>query len=384
MKFFSKSALIGGAGCLLSGTIAAQSEATYQDYATTTANVLIDKYYDQSTGQFDTLWWNSAITHTALADLSALLGGTSEVAGHDIFGFWDNLYSKHTGSTSVSNQGFLNPYYDDEGWWALFWIAAYDLTGISNYLSLAESVAADMYNTGQACGGGIWWSKSKSVVATIQNVLLMSVAAHLANRVPNSAAMYTGWADSSWAFLQNSGEYSGATFLLGGNTDDSTCKLIAGTNSIPSTYQQGVLIGALVELATAHGDGGYIDVAQSVAHVSITNSDFYNAQLGTMHEPLGAFDNDSAQFKGVLARNLMILNRAHPDINYLNIITKSADSIWANAMNSDGTIIVLWDGNPSGNDLGSYSLEVSTSSAFECLIAAAEMVKGGTLGITVD
>lgn len=384
MQVFTKVALIAAGLSIFSSTLAAQSEATYQDYATTTANLLINKYYDQSTGQFDTLWWNSAITHTALADLSALLGGASTVAGHDIFGIWDDLYTKHTGSTSVSNQGFLNPYYDDEGWWALFWIAAYDLTGISKYLALAESITADMHNNGQACGGGIWWSKSKSVVATIQNVLLMSAAAHLANRVPNNAAMYQDWADTSWAFLQISGEYSGSTFLLGGNADASTCKLIAGTNSIPSTYQQGVLIGALVELATVHKDGGYIDVAQSVAHVSITNSDFYNAQLGTMHEPLGGFDNDSAQFKGILARNLMILNRAHPDINYLNIITKSADSIWASARNSDGTIIALWDGNPSGKDIGSYSLEVSTSSAFECLIAAAEMVKGGTLGITVD
>ena len=383
MHFFSNAALFAGSLCLFSGTRAAQSEATYQDYATTTANVLIDGYYDISTGQFDTLWWNSAITHTALADLSALLGGASEVAGHNIFGFWENLYTKHTGSTSVSNTGFLNPYYDDEGWWALFWIAAYDLTGVSNYLSLAESIAADMHNNGQACGGGIWWSKSNNVVATIENTLLMSVAAHLANRVPGSAAMYKDWADASWDFLQNSEEYSPTTFLVGGNTDTSTCK-VTGASWIPSTYCQGVLIGALVALATAHADGGYIDVAKSVAHVSITNSDFYNAQLGTMHEPLGAFDNDSAQFKGILARNLMILNRQYPDINYLNIITKSADSIWTNARNSNGTIIALWDGNPSGNDIGSYSLEVSTSSAFECLIAAAEMVKGGTLGITVD
>jgi len=195
--------------------------------------------------------------------------------------------------------------------------------------------------------------------------------------------MYTDWADASWNFVQNSGQYNPNTQIVGGDVDPSSCKVIPA-NWIPSTYQQGVLIGAFVEMAAVHANGGWITLAQQVAHVSITNSDFYNADLGTMHEPIGGFSNDTGQFKGILARNLMILNRLHPDINYLNIITKSADSIWSKARNSDGTIIALWDGNPDNHDIGSYSLETSTSSAFECLIAAAEMVKGGTQGITVS
>lgn len=51
-------------------------------------------------------------------------------------------------------------YYDDEGWWSLAWIAAYDITGDTRYLQMAESIFSNMaaaYNT-TPCGG-LWWDK---------------------------------------------------------------------------------------------------------------------------------------------------------------------------------------------------------------------------------
>ena len=35
-------------------------------------------------------------------------------------------------------------YYDDEGWWALAWIAVYDVTRNQTYLNTAESIFEDM------------------------------------------------------------------------------------------------------------------------------------------------------------------------------------------------------------------------------------------------
>jgi hypothetical protein len=41
-----------------------------------------------------------------------------------------------------SQKHFLNEYYDDEGWWAVGWAGAYELTHEARYLAMAESIFA--------------------------------------------------------------------------------------------------------------------------------------------------------------------------------------------------------------------------------------------------
>ena len=87
-------------------------------------------------------------------------------------------------------------YYDDEGWWALAWIAAYDLTGNAQYLAEAKTIFADMRSvfgktpcsTNAGGTGGIWWDRAHTYVNAIANELFLSVAAHLATRTHGTEA----------------------------------------------------------------------------------------------------------------------------------------------------------------------------------------------------
>src|SRR6202012_3421483 len=84
----------------------------------------LQSWYAQSTGLYQTTgWWNSANALTMLADY-LLVARTAS---------YTTVFSNSFQQAQKTNSGFLNNYYDDEGWWALAWIAAYDLTRTQQY-----------------------------------------------------------------------------------------------------------------------------------------------------------------------------------------------------------------------------------------------------------
>ena len=114
---------------------------------------------------------------------------------------------------------------DDEGWWALAWIAAYDVTGNWQYLATAESIFEDMKAAAGTtpCGGLIWWDKSHTYVNAIANELFLDVAAHLANRGGNRATYYLSWAQKQWAAFKASGMINDQNTINDG-LNITTCK----------------------------------------------------------------------------------------------------------------------------------------------------------------
>lgn len=173
-------------------SLAATDRATYADHSVTALKTL-QTFYDESDGLWETTgWWNSANCLTVLGDfLSLAVGGaedldlenilsntftqaqrTSQTAAKTLVrGSSKRLFeSRYTASPVIGKSGlasrgfsgFINNYYDDEGWWALAWVKAYDVTGNTQYLDMAESIFADMQGgVNGTCGGGIWWSKDR-------------------------------------------------------------------------------------------------------------------------------------------------------------------------------------------------------------------------------
>lgn len=113
-------------------------------------------WYNSSSGIWDTCgWWDGASCMNTVADLAALDPSVIDTATY----VFNNTF--HVGpvsnpnpgpeqktvytrdnqpSTSVNASQWLDQAYDDDGWWALAWIAAYDVTKQATYLELAEGI----------------------------------------------------------------------------------------------------------------------------------------------------------------------------------------------------------------------------------------------------
>lgn len=196
--------------------------------------------------------------------------------------------------------GFLNRYYDDEGWWALTWISAYDLTRDPRYLAQARAIFADM-TTGwdRTCGGGLWWNKQRTYKNAIANELFLDVAARLHNRVRGDTG-YLAWAEREWAWFRGTGMLTGTHLVVDGL---AACKPLL--RSPTWTYNQGVLIGGLVALGAARGSARPVATARRVADAVIARLSPHGV-LRELCEPSGC-DVDAAMFKGIFAQNLQLL-----------------------------------------------------------------------------
>lgn len=108
------------------------------------------------------LWWQSGIMLTALAELCSLDSGYNGT----YFNTFGTTYSTAPGYGGYT--GFIDQYDDDEGWWGVAWLAAYDLTKNPDYLNLAINIEKDIAGNKASCGG-IIWEKGGNYLASIAN-----------------------------------------------------------------------------------------------------------------------------------------------------------------------------------------------------------------------
>ena len=363
------------------GVISAQSYKSDAELALST----LQKWYNKTTGTYDTTgWWNSANCITVLGDLAAadpsstfnvssLFANTwvaaqnydfqmNKVVGPNFLphSFYGSSPHGEAPATTLSPTGFLNGYYDDEGWWALGWIQAYDVTKDTKYLETAVTIFQDMKKgatTPCSVGtSGIWWDRNHTYVNAIANELYLSVGSHLANRMSNKQ-YYLDIALNQWAWFQESGMINSHNLI---NDGLQHCRNNGGT---VWSYNQGVILGALVELNQASPNATYLETAKTIAMAAITNLSDSNNVLHDPCEPnCGA---DGSQFKGIFMRNLQKLHVAAPEAGFLKSISTNAASIWSRNRNSANELSVVWSG-----PFVSPANASTQSSAMDALVAA--------------
>jgi predicted alpha-1,6-mannanase (GH76 family) len=290
---------------------------------------VLQSFYNSTTGLWNTTgWWNSANALETTIHYCARTNSTSYRANIA------NTFDRH------KSGNFLNKFYDDEGWWALAWIAAYDLTSEDRYLNAAKTIFNDMKGGWDSTfSGGIWWTKDRNYKNAIANELFLSVAARLHLRMPGDrgSGSYLDWAQREWNWFERSGLIN-SSHLINDGLDSS------GRNNGQTTwtYNQGVILGGLVDLYHSTNDSSLLTVAQSIADAAIT----LLVSNGILKEPCEPSNcgADGPQFKGIFIRNLYYLYQTTNKQIYKDFITRNADSIWLQNRNSVNQLGLCWTG----------------------------------------
>jgi predicted alpha-1,6-mannanase (GH76 family) len=295
------------------------------------AGAALQRWYNPQTGLWDTAgWWNAANCIDALEDLV--------VANHSLeyLPVVQNTFDRN------ATRKFLNDYYDDEGWWANAWIRAYDLTGEARYLAMARDIFQDMtLGWDDHCGGGIWWRKDRRYKNAIANELFFLVAARLHERTPGDAGpqSYYDWASKEWQWFRASGMINPQNLVNDGL--DYDCQNNGRTTW---SYNQGVLIGALVEWHRVTGDTNCLNQAIAIAGAALTNLVNSNGILREPREFRAVGNHDVPQFKGIFTRQIAALDDVASKPVYREFLLANARSIWANARNDRDELGYRWAG----------------------------------------
>jgi predicted alpha-1,6-mannanase (GH76 family) len=245
--------------------------------------------------------------------------------------------------------------------WAMGWIASFDLTGDVKYLNTAKDIFEDMtggWNT--PCNGGIWWNKKKESIAAISNELFLAVGASLANRASGEERQYyMDWAQMEWDWFYNSGIINGDG-LINDGIDQKSCKNDGKTTF---TYNQGVVLAGLSELARVKSDGGFIGHAYDIANAAMSKL----SEKGILTEPVnGPLDEQGAQFKGAFVRGLSTLNENERQASFTDFLRKNADGAWTQDIANGGIIPDKWQGGSRNSNTASHAAGI------DVLVAAAQ------------
>jgi predicted alpha-1,6-mannanase (GH76 family) len=312
----------------------------------------LQRWYTPRNGRWRTTgWWNAASALTAVIRYMRVTGDSSYA------GVIDTTFR----AAGRHNRGFINTFFDDNGWWALAWLDAYDLTTDRRYLDAAQAIFAHNLSAWDGtCGGGLWWNTDRTYKNAITNELFLLLAGLLQQRVPGHPE-YLDWALREWQWLRGTG-------MIGpsGLVNDGLNAECANNRHTTWTYNQGVILGGLTVLHEVTGDQGYLLRAEAIADAAVGRLTDPPGILAEPDEAAGV-NGDQTQFKGIFARYLGDLALAGGQARYQAFLRANADSVWDRNRNRADEFGLRWGGPFDRADASRQS------SAVEVLTAAAAL-----------
>jgi predicted alpha-1,6-mannanase (GH76 family) len=329
-------------------------------------DALREHFWNETSGLWDeTLWWQNAcslevMSHHALFAANDSLRQRVEA---DVA----NLYAK---TSNMSRGGpTLTGYYDDEEWWALGWLRAWELTGNASYANRTRIIFEHQIDAAwneSSCGGGLMWQGfiysenrfGNPYKGAITNELFLMITAKMAVLGPPAdRGHYADWAQRAWAWFRSTGMIGEKSLINDGlDTFAGHEDICRNNNQTAWSYNQGVILGGLAYMWELTAEDSLLETAASIVNatlVHLVHSD-KPGEIGhdVLMEPCEGrwmdyqeCSQDALQFKGVFVRYLgMLLDLAHrlPAAvgplggesqlqRYKSFVQTNADSIWNNA-----------------------------------------------------
>lgn len=343
----------------------AGNSADYVSVAATRAAIeaMNSGFYNTTDGRWDTsdAWWLSGNALQTILDYMRVTGTYDylPLAEHTV-----KMQKKPLPWWPRGGGNFRADSTDDTGWWALALVSLFDLTGSVGYLDIARQDEAYMYSywTTSACGGGIIQDiPNLKYKNAISNELYLKLAASLYNRIPEEHK-YLERAIQSWKWFQGSGMINSENVVNDGLHQDNYTGRCSNNGKTTWTYNQGVILGGLVELYRATADEEYLNSARTIANAVIASEIL--SPGGILKEPCDpatGCNNDQTAFKGIFTRNLSELDRVIGGRPYKKYLARNAESAWLQARNGSNFYSTSWTGPIDKVTIGS---QASASSLF--------------------
>ncbi|MDM7831611.1 GH92 family glycosyl hydrolase [Cellulomonas edaphi] len=324
--------------------------------------------YDPQKAWWPSSWWNSAVaTHTVI-DYMARTGDRSYL------GQVDSTFEKDKGKFPAGELSgdellgnFTSRAIDDSEWWGLAWVSAYDLTHDEKYLDMAVTIAEYVqgYWDDSTCGGGVWWDAERTYKNAVTNGLYVRLTAELHNRLPGDTT-WLARSQTGWDWLTASGMINAKGLVNDGLTADCT-----NNGGTVWSYNQGLAIGAGLELHRATGDAEPLQTAKRLADAAIGSSAL--VADGVLTESCDAVDvtcdDNGKQFKGVFMRYFGDLADTTGARRYAEFVDKQAATIWSKDRAAGDRLGVRWAGATSRTHPNVFDWRTQAS-ALSALLAA--------------
>ena len=254
-------------------------------------------------------------------------------------------------------RGWLDDSYEHEVWITLALMRAFDLTADHGYLDTAETVFKDVmaeWDT-TCCAphlGGIWRDQTRTQKAAGANAGAALAGARLAARTSTPA--YLDFARLVYTFWLND-MVDQPTFAV---YDQLSANGQRATGA--RTYDQGVMIGAALELEAATGEAHYLTEAQGLGQYLISKGTV-RSSAGLVLDDGTPCAGDCAAWKGIGYRYLAELYRRDPTHDdYAQVLRGGANAIWSLARNPATT---FFSSSWAGPAAAAGALEAQVSAA---------------------